>query len=506
MDRQADLSPAAPPSQWRSYDDDLIALDACAALDAIDIGRKASVLAWAGAQGLSTPGGMVLPASRFWAALEACGSRTQAQYLAAHTMRLDPRHSMDLAAGIHASLALPAVTRLARGYAQAAWRRLPTRPLVARSSSVLEDGPMAAFPGVFQSRLDLRSADALADAIVACWQSAFSPIALQYLHRMRAEPVDFSLAVLIQPQIKADWYGLYVSADPMSGAPTPVVELTQQGPDALVGGAAAAVRARQVNTAWSLEGGGPDLAAALASVSAMAARLSARVPGHVDIEFALVSTDAAPVLLQCRPVTPARMPMAPSYDGIRSPGVAGRPCAPGSAAGLVLRPGQPPPGDVPLIAVVDRLTTDDYDLIFRHCGIISINELSPLSHVAILCRELGVPLVCGAGPGAKTLLGAWILLDGSSGVAEIVSAPTKADVCSRVQETVLYVADVERTLRSLICSRLSASTAGEPGQRLAREVGLTQARILATPLAPAEAEQLAVIAQSCQATRARPTG
>ena len=101
-------------SQSGADDDDLIPLDACAGLDPADVGRKASVLAWASARGLPTPGGVVLPASRFWAALAACGARKQAHYLAASAMRLDPRHSMDLAAGIHAALVLPAATVLAR--------------------------------------------------------------------------------------------------------------------------------------------------------------------------------------------------------------------------------------------------------------------------------------------------------------------------------------------------------------------------------------------------------
>jgi len=478
-----------------SHSDDLIPLDACAGLDPADIGRKASVLAWAAAQGLPTPGGVVLPASTFWAALEACGTRKQAHYLAASAMRLDPLHSMNLAAGIHAALGLSAAADLARVCAESAFSGLSARPLVARSSSALEDGRTAAFAGVFLSRLDLTSVDELADAIVACWRSAFSPMALQYLLRMRAEPIDFSLAVLIQPQVQADWYGLYVGADPVSGAPTPVAELTRLGPDALVNGSAATVRARQVGSGWSVEPDEPAIATALAGISALAARLSARVPGDLDIEFALGLGNADPVLLQCRPITPVRRPKASMSETIRHPVVAGRPCAPGSAVGLVVLPDQPAHSESPRIAVVERLTTNDYDLVFRHHGIIAINEVSPLSHVAILCRELGVPLVGGAGPGARALAGSWVLLDGSSGVAELLPAAVEAEVDARLQEAVLYVADVERVLLSLVGRRhvSAGATAWSLEQALARELGAKEARILAVGLAPAEAQQLAAM-------------
>jgi Phosphoenolpyruvate synthase/pyruvate phosphate dikinase len=480
-----------------AHDDDLIPLDACAGLDPADVGRKASVLAWAQAQGLPTPGGVVLPASRVWAGLEACGTRAQAHYLAASALRLDPRHSMDLAADIFAALGLPAALDLARAHAETAFKRLGARRLVARSSSALEDGRTAAFPGVFLSRLDLTSADELAHAIVDCWRSVFSPVALQYLLRMRAEPIDFSLAVLIQPQIKADWYGLYVGADPVSGAPTPVAELTRQAPDALVNGSAAMVRARQVGDAWSLEPDEPALASALGCVSGLAARPAARVPGPLDIEFALSLAKSEPVLLQCRPITPARIATARMRDTIQHPLVVGRPCAPGTAAGLALPPDQLAPSDVPRIAVVEGLTTKDYDLVFRHRGIVAVDEVSPLSHVAILCRELGVPLVCGAGPEANGISGSWILLDGSSGVAELLSAPLEAAVDACAQEPVLYVADVERTLLLLVgCRPASARSAARPlEQELARELGAEEARILAVRLVSAEVEQLAAIAE-----------
>ena len=497
LDRAPDVIGVAPPARTEPRDDDLVPLEACAGLDAAEVGRKASVLAWAAAEGLQTPGGLVLPASRFWAALQAAGVHEQARYLAAAALRLDPRHTADLAGNIHAALECSPVAELARVHAEAAFRRLSARPLVARSSSALEDGRNAAFPGVFLSRLDLMSAEALAEAIAACWRSAFSPAAMQYLLRMRTEPIDFSLAVLIQSQVQADWYGLYVSADPVTGTPTPVAEMTREGPDALVGGSAAMTRARQSDDTWTIEPHEPALALALARVSELASRLSARVPGHLDIEFALPSASADPVLLQCRPVTPARASRARRAATTRSDHFVGRPCAPGVATGIALVSGDTAPGHAPRIALVERLTTNDFDLIFQHCGIIAANEVSPLSHAAILCRELGVPLVCGIGADAARLAGSWILLDGRSGVVEVLPRPPAAPDSSRLQEDVLYVADVELALLRL--ARKGPSVGRSPDrpleQALARQLGAGRSHILTVPLAPVEVQQLTSITQ-----------
>ena len=62
------------------------------------MGRKAALLGWAATQGLATPGGLVLPAERFWAAVEACGVTAQARYLEASALRLDPTQDLAVAA------------------------------------------------------------------------------------------------------------------------------------------------------------------------------------------------------------------------------------------------------------------------------------------------------------------------------------------------------------------------------------------------------------------------
>lgn len=371
----------------------------------------------------------MLPAEAFWAALAACGCADQARYLAASALRLDPKHATALAATIHAALDTPTVAALAHDAAVEATAALPATALVCRSSSALEDGRDAAFPGIFLSVLHIREVETLAAAIAACWRSAFSATAVAYLLRVGRPPLDLSLACLIQPLVPAEWYGLYVSVDPVSGVGGARAELSSLSPDALVNGVAGQIVAEQVDGAWRDAG---PLAGALERVADAAGILRTHLGAEIDLEFALPAADAAPVLLQCRPLT--RVGGAQAGD-VSGDALRGRPCAGGLAQGIAGAPGG--------IAVVERLDTGDYGLVFDHAGIVMTGDASPLSHVAILCRELGVPFVCGVTDG-RALLGRVIQVDGAAGtVALELGASPRAPPA----ETQLWTTDLEQHLR-----------------------------------------------------------
>jgi len=389
----------------------LIPLGECAAEPAARVGRKAALLGWATAQGLATPGGLVVPAERFWAAAGACGVLGQVRYLEASALRLDPAQALAVAASIAEGTRSPALDELASAEAEAAFARLDARRVVCRSSSAMEDGRAAAFPGVFVSVLDIASPAALAGAIATCWRSAFSPAAVGYLLRMGTEPLDFSLALLLQPQVDAGWYGVYVSVDPITGAAEPLADLSDAGPEALVGGGTATLRARREPGGWTGIEEAPALAGPLESVHRAAGLLGERLGAEVDVEFALPAAGAEPVILQCRPLTHVGTAVAAAD---RPAAMRGRPCAGGRVVGTVGEPGG--------IAVVDHLTPADYGIVLSHAGIVMERDASPLSHVAVLCRELGVPFVCGVAGARARLAGRRVVVDGGAGTVELAGA------------------------------------------------------------------------------------
>ncbi|HET7487030.1 MAG TPA: PEP/pyruvate-binding domain-containing protein [Acidimicrobiales bacterium] len=421
----------------------VIPLRACLDRPTTEVGRKAAVLAWAEAQGLATPGGVVVPSIAFRDALAAAGALGRALYLEQAALRLDPRHALSIAASVAPAVEAPG------DLAAAAFAAVDARVAVCRSSAAMEDGRQAAFPGVFASVLGIRSAGRLGQAMTTCWRSAFSAEAVRYVLRMHVEPVDLSLALLVQPQVAAPWYGAYAGVDPLSGAPEPCADLSDAAPDAVVGGAPAVVRSRRAGGRWS--GVDRRLAASLEAVHEAAGLLAAHLGAAVDVEFALPAA-GDPMILQCRPLTAVGSSAA-------LPGAAGRPCAGGRAVGVAGRPGD--------IAVLERLTTADYGIVFGHAGVVTEEDASPLGHAAILCRELGVPLVCGVA-GTRRLIGRRVVVDGGAGTVEPAAdgedAPAERPRRRRPQ---VVITEAELALRVLAEGR-PGRPAGAEADRLAR--------------------------------------
>lgn len=364
----------------------------------------------------------MVPAERFWAAVEACGVSGQARYLEASALRLDPAQALAVAASITEGMRSPALDARASEEADAAFSRLGSPRVVCRSSSAMEDGAAAAFPGVFASLLDIASPAALAVAVAACWRSAFSPAAVGYLLRMGAEPIDFSLALLLQRQVAAAWYGVYVSIDPVTGAAGPLADLTSEGPEALVGGGTVTLRAHRRSGAWAGVEATPGLAVSLESVHRAARLFCERLGAEVDVEFAVPAAGAEAVILQCRPLT--QVGEAPAGPTASAAAMRGRPCAGGRIAGVAGDPGG--------IAVVEHLTPADYGIVLSHAGVVMERDASPLSHVAVLCRELGVPFVCGVAGARAELAGRRVVVDGGTGAVELADA---GEVAAEVRRT-----------------------------------------------------------------------
>lgn len=379
-----------------------------------------------------------------------------------------------MAASITDAMRSPALEALAWADAEAAFARLDSTPVVCRSSSAMEDGMAAAFPGVFASVLGIASPAELAGAIATCWRSAFSPAAVGYLLRMGAEPLDFSLALLLQRQVVAEWYGVYVSVDPVTGAGEPLADLSTDGPEALVGGGSAKLQARRRAGGWT--GIDEALALSLESVHCAAVALGERLGAEVDVEFALPAAGAEAVILQCRPLTR----VGPAVAGGRPGPVAmrGRPCAAGRAAGVAGEPGG--------IAVVDHLTPADYGIVLSHAGVVMEQDASPLSHVAVLCRELGVPFVCGVAGAGATLSGRRVVVDGGTGAVELTDGAVDGVTPAPVEPV---MSAVELLLRVLAEGRPGHPPAAEAERILggyARALGGDVARIVAHPVHPAE--------------------
>jgi pyruvate,water dikinase len=204
-------------------------------------------------------------------------------------------------------------------------------PAVAvRSSAVDEDGADASFAGQHETYLNIRGADALAEAILRCARSAASPGALAY-RRQRGLPVVVpSIAVLVQQLVPSDVSAVVFSANPVTGSRDEVMINANWGlGESIVGGTATpdtfvvsklqgAITWRDIarketmtvmtafGTADAEVPAGKRSAPSLADDQALAmADLAVSLEKHlghpVDVECAIA--DGRLFLLQCRPIT-----------------------------------------------------------------------------------------------------------------------------------------------------------------------------------------------------------
>ncbi len=127
--------------------------------------------------------------------------------------------------------------RLTSAYARLGERCGSDQPRVAvRSSAVDEDGQQTSFAGQHETYLNVIGADAVAEAVECCLDSARSARAGAY-RRAHGLPDDTAIAVLVQQLILADISAVVFSTDPRTGDRSHVlINATWGLGESLVGG------------------------------------------------------------------------------------------------------------------------------------------------------------------------------------------------------------------------------------------------------------------------------
>ncbi len=109
--------------------------------------------------------------------------------------------------------------QLARAYRELAGRAGGGEPGVAvRSSAVDEDSFSASFAGQHDTYLNICGVEAVADAVLRCWNSVMNERALEYRRQQGLSADKIRLAVLVQQLVPADVSGVVFSANPVTGS------------------------------------------------------------------------------------------------------------------------------------------------------------------------------------------------------------------------------------------------------------------------------------------------
>lgn len=112
------------------------------------------------------------------------------------------------------------------------WAELGAERVAVRSSATNEDSPHQSFVGQHVSILNVASAGAAVEAVLACWVSLFSSQALSYAHTFGVDLLSSSMAVLMQPMVDAAAQGALFTVDPVTGDADRFLLSVQQGPQA----------------------------------------------------------------------------------------------------------------------------------------------------------------------------------------------------------------------------------------------------------------------------------
>ena len=96
-------------------------------------------------------------------------------------------------------------------------------PLAVRSSCVGEDSAVASFAGQHQTRLNVRTAEQLTDAVAAVWRSGRSEAALAYRRKLGLgeEP---RMGVVVQQLVEPEVAGVLFTRNPVTGAGERLIE------------------------------------------------------------------------------------------------------------------------------------------------------------------------------------------------------------------------------------------------------------------------------------------
>jgi rifampicin phosphotransferase len=285
-----------------------------------EVGAKAASLIRLKRAGLPVPDGFVLTTAFFASWTDQLGASPVWQAVCTPfdaTATADRRRACDTAKRLVTTLTY---SHEQRATLDAISQQLPGRVFAVRSSSPQEDLAHASFAGLYETLLDV-SASGLADAVRACFASAFDERVLLY-EQARGIAIDVPrLAVIVQAQVASEISGVAFSLNPTSNDFDQVVVNASWGlGDTLASGGLEPdtfvidkVTGDVVERRHGHKGGNrpgePCISdARLAQLTGLLETIECLLSCPVDVEWAFAASEAH--ILQARPIT-THVPVPP---------------------------------------------------------------------------------------------------------------------------------------------------------------------------------------------------
>jgi pyruvate,water dikinase len=125
---------------------------------------------------------------------------------------------------------------IVKAYAELA-KREGQEPVVAvRSSATAEDVPEASFAGQHETFLNMKSADAVVEAVQKCWASLYGARAIFYREKQGFSHESVNIAAVVQKMVNSDKSGVMFTSNPTTGEPEAIIEASWGLGEAIVSG------------------------------------------------------------------------------------------------------------------------------------------------------------------------------------------------------------------------------------------------------------------------------
>ncbi|HEX6567584.1 MAG TPA: phosphoenolpyruvate synthase [Acidimicrobiales bacterium] len=485
--------------------------------DVAHVGGKGANLGELTAAGFPVPPGFVVTADAYLHALDEAGVRLALQERVAGLDVDDPEALARVSGELQALVRSAGLPEAVRGAVLAAYGRLGKGERVAvRSSATAEDTASTSFAGMNETFTNVSGEAELADRIVDCWASLWSPRVVAY-RATRALADEPAIAVVVQRMVDSHTSGVMFTADPASGDRNRIVIEAAFGlGEVVVGG--------QVEPdTYVLSKDGPRVVQehigtkshkivrgddghdrrvevppaeqsrrvldenALMALAHLAIEIERHYGAPQDVEFAI--GDHGVAIVQSRPIT--TLGGEPPADHLEPPGtvlVSGLAAAPGLTAGPVRVLRSPADGHLLVDGevLVAPMTNPDWVPTMRRAAALVTDGGGVTCHAAIIGRELHLPTVVATRTATTVLRdGEIVTVDGTAGEVREgrVPAPAAATVTAAAPwagPAAVAPAPPETTATLLYVNLAIAENAEEVAALPVDGVGLLRAEFMIT--------------------------
>ena len=200
-------------------------------------GGKGTNLARLAQASLPVPDGFTITTQAYHAFAAANGLTERIAVVLASGSLETPEQCEDASARIHDLFRQGSVPADLTAQILDAYAALGRPPVAVRSSATAEDLPEMSFAGQQDTYLNVVGAEALLQAVVACWSSLWTARAISYRERNGVAHADVALAVVMQQMVESEASGVLFTANPLTGLRSEtVIDATVGLGEALVSG------------------------------------------------------------------------------------------------------------------------------------------------------------------------------------------------------------------------------------------------------------------------------